>query len=195
MSEIKKNAWVFLLWSTIAGKISFFIGAVIMSMVYVHVGLFSFMFPALAGGIGGLILGIFLNKYHEIGKMTVVGMTAVPIGYLSPIYWRSAMDLFWIRDEDLILFMGLICGAISGAIIYGRKSIGLFSVIGGLITFLFGILVRLFNSSHPIKRTLANLLDVFGSIDLNFLVIITSFGLGIGLSIGLYEMLRHKQTR
>ena len=126
--------------------------------------------------------------------MTVVGMTAVPIEYLSPIYWRSAMDLFWIRDEDLILFMGLICGAISGAIIYGRKSIGLFSVIGGLITFLFGILVRLFNSSHPIKRTLANLLDVFGSIDLSFLVIITSFGTGIGLSIGLFRMRNQKST-
>lgn len=194
MSEIKKSAWVFLLWSTIAGKISFFIGAVIVSMVYVYVGLFSFMFPALAGGIGGLILGIFLNKYHEIGKMTVVGMNAVPIGYLSPIYWRSAMDLFWIRDEYLIVFMGLICGAISGAIIYGRKSIGLFSVSGGLISFLFGKVVSLFNSGHPIKRSLANLLDVFGSIDLSFLVIITSFGTGIGLSIGLFRMRNQKST-
>jgi len=94
-----------------------------------------------------------------------------------------------------IVFMGLLCGAIFGAIIYGRKSIGLFSAVGGLISFPFGLLVGLFNSGHPIKAILENQLAVLGSIDLNFLAIITSFGIGIGLSMGLYEMLTHNQTR
>jgi hypothetical protein len=99
-------------------------------------------------------------------------------------------------DENIIgiIFMGIICGAIFGATIYGRKSILTFSAVCGLVSFSFGILVGFFNSGHPIKATFENLFAVFGPIDLNFLAIITSFGVGIGLSIGLFSMLKQKST-
>lgn len=88
-----------------------------------------------------------------------------------------------------IIFMGLICGAIFGTIIHGRKAIWLFSVVCGIISLPFGVLVGLFNAGHHIKASFENLLAVLGPVDLNFLAIITSFGIGIGLSIGLYEKL------
>lgn len=53
----------------------------------------------------------------------------------------------------------------------------------------------LFNSEDPVKATFENLFAVFGPIDLNFLAIITSFGMGIGLSISLFSMLKQKSTK
>lgn len=208
MSEIKQNGILFILWSTIAGKISFLISSVLIAMVMARVDI-AILDTIFAGGIGGLLLGIFLHKHHKIGKMTLAGTIAVPVGFWAAFILAGGMDLiFTLIGENAdnpningivnvigIVFMGLLCGAIFGAIIYGRKSIGLFSAVGGLISFPFGLLVGLFNSGHPIKAMLENQLAVLGSIDLNFLAIITSFGIGIGLSMGLYEMLTHNQTR
>ncbi len=204
MSEIRKNAWVFLIWSTLAGTISFFVSAIIMSMVLSSLG-FAIINTILAGGIGGLFLGILLLKLHEIRKMALAGLIAVPIGFWGAFILAGGVDLLFfligiaenpniynIENIIGIIFMGIICGAIFGGFIYGRKSIWVFSVVCGMVSFPFGILVGLFNSEHPIKTKIENLLAVFGPIDLNFLAIITSFGIGIGFSIGLFRMLKQK---
>lgn len=136
----------------------------------------------------------------------LAGFIAIPIGFWSAFILAGVVDLlfllFGVNPEDLnicgianiieITLQGLICGAIFGGIIYGRKSIRVFSVICGMVSLPFGILVSLFNSGHPIKATLENLLGVFGILDLNFLAIMMSFGIGIGLSIGLFSMLKQK---
>jgi len=57
------------------------------------------------------------------------------------------------------------------------------------------LLVGMINSGHRIKAVLENQLAVLGNIDLNFLAIITSFGTGIGMSIGLYDLRMHQRTR
>ncbi|NLW79487.1 MAG: hypothetical protein GXY32_08775 [Ruminococcaceae bacterium] len=203
MSKLKKNALAFLLWSTLAGTISFFISSVLIAVVMLHVDLVIFD-TIFAGGIGGLLLGIFLLKQLQIRKMVLAGFISVPIGFWSAFILAGGVDLLFsligVNSENPnisgigniigIIFMGLICGAIFGAIIYGRRSIWLFSTVCGVISFPFGILVGLFNSDHPIKAMIENLLAVFGPIDLNFLAIITSFGIGIGLSIGLYERIK-----
>lgn len=207
MSEIRKNAWVFLLWSTLAGTISFFVSAIIMSIVLSPLD-FAIIDTILAGVIGGLFLGIFLRKRHEIRKMALAGLVAVPIGFWGAFILARGVDLLFsligINTENPniynieniigIIFMGIICGAIFGVFIYGRKSIWVFSVVCGVISFPFGILIGLFNSGHPLKSTFENLLAVFGPTDLNFLAIITSFGIGIGLSIGLYEKVKQILT-
>ena len=46
---------------------------------------------------------------------------------------------------------------------------------------------------HWIKVWLENLFHIFGKIDLNFLMIITGFGIGVGLSIGLYSMTKQRR--
>ncbi|HPL53503.1 MAG TPA: hypothetical protein PLW11_05095 [Bacillota bacterium] len=207
MSEIRKNAWVFLLWSTLAGTISFFVSAVITSMVLSPLD-FAIIDTILAGGIGGLFLGIFLIKRHKIQIMALSGLAAIPVGFWGAFILAGGVDLLFsligvntvnpniynIENIIGIIFMGIICGAIFGAIIYGRKSIWVFSAVCGMVSFPFGILVGFLNSEHPIKATFENLLAFFGSIDLNFLAIITSFGIGTGLSIGLFSMLKQKST-
>lgn len=207
MSENRKNDWVFLLWSTLAGTISFFISASIIAMLLSPVD-FAIIDTILAGGIGGLFLGIFLIKQHKIRKIMLAGFIAVPVGFWGAFILAGGADLLFsligvntenpniynIENIIGIIFMGIICGAISGTIIYGRKAIGLFSAVCGVVSFPFGILVGFFNSEHLIKATFENLFAVLGPIDLNFLAIITSFGIGIGLSIGLFSMLNKKNT-
>jgi len=207
MSEIKETKTTYLLWSTLAGTISFFVSAVITSIVLSPLD-FAIIDTILAGGIGGLFLGLFLMNRHKIHKMGLAGFVAVPVGFWGAFVLAGGADLLFsainINTENPsiynieniigIIFMGIICGAIFGATIYGRKSIWTFSAVCGLASFPFGILVGFFNSGHPIKATFENLFAVFGPIDLNFLSIITSFGVGIGLSIGLFSMLKQKST-
>ncbi len=207
MSDIRKTGILFLLWSTFAGSISFFVSSVIMAVVISKIDFF-IINTIFAGVLGGLFLSIFLLKWHKIMKMMLAGLVAVPIGFwgafilveganllLSSLSSNSENpNLFGIGNIVAIIIMGIICGAIFGAIIYGRKSILLFAVICGVFSFPFGKLVDLFNSGHPIKATFENMLTFLGSIDLNFIAIMTSFGIGIGISIGLYEKLNHIRT-
>lgn len=207
MSEIKKTKISYLLWSTLAGTISYFVSAVITSMVMSSLD-FAIIDTIFAGGIGGLFLGLFLMNHHKIPKMGLAGLIAVPVGFWGTFILAGGADLLFsligvnIENPNIynieniigIIFMGIICGAIFGAIIYGRKSIWVFSAVCGMVSFSFGILVGFFNSGHTIKATFENLLAVFGPIDLNFLAIITSFGIGIGLSIGLFSILKQKST-
>ena len=207
MSEIKETKITDLLWSTFAGMISFFISAGIIDILLFPLD-FAIIDTILVGGIGGLLLGIFLFKQHKIRKITLAGFIAVPVGFWGAFILAGGADLLFsligVNTENSniynieniigIIFMGIICGAIFGGLIYGRKSIWLFSSVCGLVSFPFGILVGFFNSGHPIKAVIENLLTVFGPIDLNFLAIITSFGIGIGLSIGLFSMLNKKNT-
>lgn len=88
--------------------------------------------------------------------------------------------------------MGIIFGVIFGAIVYGRKSIRLFSVACGAASIPFGFLVGAMNSGHWIKVWLENMFQIYGKIDLNFLAIIMEFGIGVGLSIGLYIVFKQK---
>lgn len=207
MFAIRKNAWVFLLWSTFTATISLFASAVITSMVLSPLD-FAIIDTILAGGIGGLFLGIFLMNRHKVPKMSLAGLAAIPIGFWSAFILAGGVDLLLsligvnIENPNIynieniigIILMGIICGGIFGAIIYGRKAIWVFSVVCGIVSFPFGILVGLFNAGHPpIKATFEDLLAVFGPIDLNFIAIITSFGIGIGLSIGLFSMLKQKK--
>lgn len=200
MLEIRKNAWIFLICSTLAATISFFVSSALMAVVMTHVD-FVIFDTVFAGGIGGLLLGIFLMKRYKIRKMMLAGFFAVPIGFWGAFILVGGVDLLFsligVNSENPniygigniigIILMGLICGAIFGAKIYGRKAIWLYSVVCGIVAFPFGVLVGLFNAEHPIKATFENLLAVLGPINLNFLAIITSFGVGVGLSIGLFN--------
>ena len=50
------------------------------------------------------------------------------------------------------------------------------------------------NLGNPVKALLGNLFQIFGKIDFNLLVIIAGFGAGIGLSIGLLNVLEQKRS-
>lgn len=155
----------------------------------------------IAGGIGGLLLGLFLRMRQKIGRMIIAGIIGMPIGLMiSFLIVEGIGSLFpslgayfensAIPDISAIVLMGIIFGAVFGAMVYGRKTILLFSIVCGTVSIPFGLLVGAMNSGHWIKVWLENLFEAFGKIDLNFLTIIFSFGIGIGLSIGLYNILK-----
>jgi len=133
--------------------------------------------------------------------MAIAGIIAMPIGLIISFLLVEGFGALFpsigayfenstIPDIIAIILMGITFGAVFGSMIYGRKSIWLFSVACGTVSIPFGLLVGDMNSGYWIKAWLENLLEVFGKIDLNLLAIIISLGIGIGLSIGLYNMLK-----
>ena len=142
-----------------------------------------------------------------IGRMTIAGLIAVPIGLLGSfalfeglvggfgLLFPSVAAYFEnssIADIIAIILMGIVFGVIFGAIAYGRKSIRLFSAACGAVLIPIGLLVGSMNSGQWIKVWLENLFHIFGKIDLDFLMIITGFGIGVGLSVGLYSMIKQR---
>lgn len=202
MFTFKKKAWIFsVLWSTFAGTMSFFIGAVIGSLLLLRLDHY-ILATFVSGGLGGLLLGVCLIKTRLIGKMAIAGLIAIPVGFwCSFILAEGLFSLPFIHnlfknpnvpDVITIICMGIISGLIFGAITFGRQSVWIFSAAGAIASLPFGIIVALFNASHPIKEYLQTLLTIFGPVDLHFLAIMTSFGVGIGLSSGLLHVSRER---
>ena len=201
MYEIKKSKAAYLFWSLISGTLSFFVSGVIACIILLRLDTY-ILETIIAGGLAGLLLGIFLGRLKMIGKMTLAGLVAIPVGFWASFSLAEAIfSIPFIHgffenpntpDIIGITFMGILCGAIFGAIVYGRKSIQLFSVVCGASSIPFGLLVGAMNSGHWIKIWLIKLHYVCGIIDLNFLAMFIEFGVGIGLSIGLYSMFKKR---
>jgi len=190
-----------IIWSMLMGMVSFFIGGVLACFFIVRFDNY-FIAPIIAGGIGGLLLGVFLRMGKKIGRMAISSTVALPIGFLGSfmlvevlvggfglLFPSVAADLgnTGIADVGAIILMGIVFGILFGAMFYGRKSIKLFSVICGIVAVPFALLVNAMNSGHWIKTWLENLFVVFGKIDMNLLAVVMAFGSGIGLCIGLYN--------
>ena len=195
-----------ILGSTLLGITSFFISGLIACIVILRFDNY-IVGTIIAGSVGGLILGLFHWKHKMIGRMTLAGLIAVPIGLLGSFILVEGLvggfgllfpsiaahfENTGIGDIIAIILMGIMFGVIFGAIVYGRRSIRLFSVVCGAVSIPFGLLVGAMNSGHWIKVWLENMFIIFGEIDLNFLAIIMEFGIGVGLSIGLYIAFKQK---
>ncbi len=187
------------IWSLILGKVSFLISGVIACIIILKFDNY-ILGTVIAGGIGGLILGLFCWKHKMIGRMSIAGLIAVPIGLLGGFIiveglggglgflFPSVADFFkntGIADIVAVILTGIFFGVVFGAIVYGRRYIWLFSVVCGAVSVISGSLVEAMNAGYYVKVLLGNMFQIFGRIDLNFLVIITGFGAGVGLSIGL----------
>lgn len=208
MSKIKNSVVLSVIWSLILGNVSFLISGVIACIIILKTDNY-ILGNVGAGGIGGLILGLFHWKYKMVGKMTIASIIAVPVGLLGSFMvaegivggleflFPSFYEYFGktgIADVIAIIFMGVFFGLIFGAIVYGRKSIVLFPIICGAVSIPCALLVRAMNLGNPVKALLGNLFQIFGKIDFNLLVIIAGFGAGIGLSIGLLNVLEQKRS-
>lgn len=199
MPKINTSKITYILWSMLLGVASFLISGIIACIVILFLDNY-ILATIIAGGVGGLLLGLFLRMRQKIIRLVIAGIIAMPVGLvISFLIVEGFGSLFpsiaayfensSIPDIIAIILMGITFGAVFGSMIYGRKSIWLFSVVCGTVSIPFGLLVGAMNSGCWIKVYLENLLEVFGKIDLNFLAIIISLGIGIGLSIGLYNIL------
>lgn len=197
MSKINTSKIAYILRSMLLGMASFLVSGVIASIVILFLDNY-ILATIIAGGIGGFLLGILLRMRQKIKRMAIAGIIAVPIGLIISFFLVEGFGSLFpsigayfensnIPDISAIILIGITFGAVFGLIIYGRKSIWLFSVICGTISIPSALLVGAMNSGYGINVWLVNLLDVLGKIDLNFLSIIFSLGIGIGLSIGIYN--------
>lgn len=206
MSKVDNSKIVSVIWTLIKGKVSFLISGAIACIIILRFDNY-ILATIIAGGIGGLILGLFNWKLKVIGRMTIAGLIAVPIGLLGSfvlvegfvggfglLFPSVASSFENIGNIIAIILMGVVFGAIFGAIVYDRNSIRLFSLVCGLTSIPFGFLVGAMNSGHWTKIWLQNVFKIFGEIDINFLVIMIEFGIGAGLSIGLYNVSKRKDT-
>lgn len=198
MSKISISRITNILWSTLLGMASFLISGV---MACIEILLLDnyILATLIAGGTGGFFFSIFLRKRKMIGKMTIAGLAAVPVGFWSA--FTLAEGFFSIsflqvpgniQNVIAVVLMSILCGVVFGAIVYGRKAIWLFSVVCGIVSFIFWFLAAVPKPEHWMGEWLENM-TFFGKIDLTLLEIILSFGIGIGLSIGLYEMLKQRR--
>jgi len=67
MPEIKKNKITYVLWSTLAGAISFFISKVMIDSILLRLDIYIFG-SIIAGALGGLLLGLLLRKAKILGE-------------------------------------------------------------------------------------------------------------------------------
>lgn len=186
------------LGSALAGLIAFFISGLIVAALQTRFD-FSLLGTLFAGGLGGLILGMLLIKLRKIVPMTLIGLISVPLGFWTAFLIAGGLDIlltpFGIDSSNLlvgnilnslaIVIMGLICSGLFGRMLSGRGAGKCFAIVGALASVPSAILVGLFNAGHPILGSLQKVLAFLGPIDLNFVTIITGFGLGIGWGIGL----------
>lgn len=206
MFKINNSEIGYIFSSMIWGIGSFFISGLLGCKVLLHFDNY-ILVSIIVGGIGGFLLGLFNWKHKMIGRMTIAGSVAALFGIIGAfilvesiggglgLLFPSVVDYFesnGIADIIAIILMGILFGVIFSAIVYGRKSIGLFSIVCGTVSIPFGLLVRAMNSGYWIKVWLENLFKIFGEIDLNFLAIIMEFG--IGISIGIYIMSKQRSN-
>lgn len=182
------------LLTMLIGLIAFLISGVIASVFTMFTNSY-FLGSMIAGGIGGLLLGLFLQR-QKLSRMIIASIIVMPIGLVISFSLVEGFGALFpsigasfekssTPDIIVIVLLSIVFGAVFGALIYGRKSIWLFSFVCGIVAVPFGLLVGAMNSGHPIKFWLENLLGFLGKIDLNFLTIVISLGTGIGLSIGM----------
>lgn len=66
--------------TTIGGMVAFFIGGVLGTVVILTLDAYILAF-VLAGGTGGLLLGLLRWKIRKVAKLTLGGVVAVPVGF------------------------------------------------------------------------------------------------------------------
>lgn len=203
MSEINKSRESHVILSVLLGMVSFLISGVIAGIVIQRLDNY-ILATIIAGGIGGLLTGIFLGMGNRTFRMALAGLIGMPIALLGSFLLievlgalMMAMGLNFedspLPDISVAVLMGIVFGAVVASMIYGRKSVPLFALVGGIVSMPFGWLITAMNSGSIETDPLENLFGVFGRIDLNFLAMAVSLGIGIGLSIGLYHRVNERR--
>ena len=145
----------------------------------------------LTGGLGALILNILMFKNRPIyWKMALAGSIGMPVGLLFSFLIVGGIgdlipalgNLFEntpVPDIVAVVMMSAINGMFIGGINFGKRAIGRFAIICGLIAVPAGWLVSVFNTDG-----LKSVTNLFGKVDMNFVTIMLFIGLGIGAAIG-----------
>lgn len=200
MSKIYLKEIVHLLLSLLFGIVAFLISGILASIVTSGLDIpFSYLFVIIFGGLGGLLLALFLRMRQKVGRMALAGVAAWPAGFLGGIalvdFVLGLLTSFYdfypgpgYGDGFCDILAGFIFGAVFGAIVFGRKSILLFSVVCGVVSITLGLLNEALQPWGWYRMLAGTFLEHIG-INMYTLMVSLSCGIGAGLSIGLYKML------
>ena len=181
--------------SALLGLAAFFISSLAAAFVILKVDNY-ILATAIAGGLGGLLLGWGTGRGKKSWKLGATGVAALPTALLFTFLLAGVFELLlpagtdfiinaWIPDVLSICLRGMIFGGICGGVIFGRKRIGLFILVCGIVSIPFGILVAAMNAHAVSTDWLTRTITVLEFADLNFVSITVSLGLGLGLGIGI----------
>lgn len=188
--------------SALGGLLSFLISSMAGGIVIVIIDNYV-LATIVAGGLGGFLLGLMLRLGSDTKKLAIAGLFAMPgamiFSFLVAELFGAAfpgaghfLEGTWLPDIIAISLMGMIFGAVCGAVLYDRKAFVFFGILCGITAIPFGIAVAAMNAGHILKYWLTMNIKLLKMMDINFVLITLSLGLGIGLCIGL--MRRKKEV-
>lgn len=193
MSIEKKSKFITVLYSGMAGTVSYLIGGLLATILILLNDQYLLAIP-LSGLLGGMLLAVFIRKWNQIGRFTLAGVISVSVGFLGTFIICegifSLIGMFTnvfsgrIANVISISLMGVVFGIIFSLIIYGKKALLLFAVVCGVIEIPCIFLAEKVYSIEPLN----NLITKYGLVDVNLLFIVLGFGIGAGFSIGLLKV-------
>lgn len=148
------------------------------------------------------MLVLFLGVRPKIVRMVIAGVVAwiagVFLGFVVgdflisiPIAFTDFYPGVGFGDGYCVIMMGIIYGGVFGAITFGRKSILLFAFVCGIVAIPAALFLEAMypGMGSSTEAYLKHLFSIFGDLDIYFLMVNLAFGVGAGLSIGLYRLL------
>ena len=201
MSEDKSYGYGYILWTTLIGFAAFLISGLLADVLILRTDHYV-MGMLISGGIGALVLGLFLRMGNNAVLVMLAGLIAMPlgllitfgvfegIGSLLPHAINQSLENAGIPDTLAIMLMAAIFGGAVGASLFGKKAIVLFVIVCAVTAIPFGRMVVAFNTGAVIRDELQMFFMPLGKIDLNSLAISLAHGAGTGLAIGIYRKFR-----
>lgn len=179
------------------GVATFFAGGVVGNFVIIAIDQYLVALP-LIGGVGALLLGVFVKTKEKLWIVALGGFLGLPAGLIASFALLeglaalfpsigASLDDTIVPDLLIEAIMGIVFGLVSSAVIYGRKALGLFAMVCGLCSIPGGLAVGLMNTSSYCQAWASDLAAPFNKIDYNLLAISATIGLGFGLAMGLYR--------
>ena len=195
---MKTNKLAYLLWSMIAGLISFLISGLISCYIIAYLNNY-ILATIVSGGLGSVIFSILLMLKDKIIKLGFAGMIAMPVGLFVSFgliegvafVFPSLSNLFEgsvLPDVFAVVLLAFVYALIVSLIAYGKKEMLLFALTSEIIAIGFGFMVVALNLNEEINEIVILLLPFLSSLDLNFLTISIGLGTGLGLSHGIYSL-------
>lgn len=175
--------------SAIKGLIAFAIASALASVMILQYDNY-FSAAILTGGLGALLLSLLMiNLKPVFWKMALAGSLGMPVGLLFSFLIVGGIgdlipalgNLFEntpVPDIVAVVMMSAIYGMFIGGINFGKRAIGRFAIICGLIAVPAGWLVSVFNAGG-----LKSVTNLFGKVDMNFVTIMLFIGIGVGVAI------------
>lgn len=183
--------------AALLGVATFFVGGLAGNFIVIAIDQYLVALPVV-GGLGALLLGAFMKTKEKLWKISLGGFLGFPAGLLVSFGLLeglaalvpsigASLDGTIVPDLLVETIMGIVFGLVSGAVIYGRKALGLFAVTCGICAIPGGLAVGLMNTAAYCQAWTAGLAAPFKQMDFNLLAIAATIGLGFGLAMGLYR--------